>query len=89
MWYSHRVTRRRKLCIQANSRSTFQRRRYAIIHESALPEDLYQRVYAVLSAIEDETLFDPKMPRGNSPDWLGLCSEFSENGHSKAAIDGQ
>jgi hypothetical protein len=25
MWYSHRVTRRRKLCIQAKSRSTFQR----------------------------------------------------------------
>lgn len=26
-WYSHRVTRRRKLCIHAKSRSTFQRRR--------------------------------------------------------------
>ena len=26
MWYSQRVTRRRKLCIQAKSRSTFQRR---------------------------------------------------------------
>ena len=25
MWYCHRVTSRRKLCIQAKSRSTFQR----------------------------------------------------------------
>lgn len=28
MWYSHRVMSRRKLCIQAKSRATFQRFRY-------------------------------------------------------------
>jgi len=62
---------------------------YAIIHKAALPADLYQRIYAVLSAIDDETLFDPEMSRGKGPDWLGLCSKYSSKEDSKAETDGK
>ena len=61
---------------------------YSIIHREALPAELYERLYALLSAIEDETLFDPKMPNG-SLDWLGLGSKYSAKEDQKAATDEQ
>lgn len=61
---------------------------YAIIHKAVLPADMYQHLYTVLSAIDDETLFDPKMPNG-SLDWLGLGTKYSTKEDSKGATVGE
>jgi hypothetical protein len=45
---------------------------YAIIHRTALSEELFVRARAAIEE-QDERYANPKMTNG-SPDWLGLCS---------------